>query len=106
MDRALREFRVRGVKTNIPFLLNVLQDQKFLNGKIDTCFIDENPQLFKFQPSQNRAQKLLNYLGNILVNGPATPLMTSLKPSEIRPSVPEIDASKSILFYNEIYLFF
>ncbi|KAK0092799.1 hypothetical protein PV326_000566 [Microctonus aethiopoides] len=90
MNRALREFRVRGVKTNIPFLLNVLENQKFLNGNVDTYFIDENPQLFKFTPSQNRAQKLLNYLGTVLVNGPSTPLATSLKPAEIKPHIPAV----------------
>lgn len=75
MTRALREFRIRGVKTNIPFLLNVLENQKFLNGVLDTYFIDEHPQLFHFQRSQNRAQKLLNYLEEVLVNGPQTPLV-------------------------------
>lgn len=69
MNRALREFRIRGVKTNIPFLLNVLENQKFLNGVLDTYFIDEHPQLFKFTPSQNRAQKLLNYLGEVHMCG-------------------------------------
>ncbi|RXG53200.1 Pyruvate carboxylase, mitochondrial [Armadillidium vulgare] len=89
MNRSLREFRIRGVKTNIPFLLNVLENQKFLNGTIDTTFIDEHPQLFHFEPTQNRAQKLLNYLGNVLVNGPSTPLATGLKPAEVHPVVPE-----------------
>lgn len=69
MNRALREFRIRGVKTNIPFLLNVLENQKFLNGVLDTYFIDEHPQLFKFTASQNRAQKLLNYLGQVSIWG-------------------------------------
>ncbi|XP_059614925.1 pyruvate carboxylase, mitochondrial isoform X2 [Phlebotomus argentipes] len=91
MNRALREFRIRGVKTNIPFLLNVLENQKFLNGVLDTYFIDEHPQLFKFQPSQNRAQKLLNYLGTVLVNGPQTPLATKLKPADVHPHVPDVD---------------
>lgn len=90
MNRALREFRVRGVKTNIPFLLNVLENQKFLNGIVDTYFIDEHPQLFQLQPSQNRAQKLLNYLGSVLVNGPSTPLATQLKPADIKPHIPQI----------------
>nr|CAI5865067.1 unnamed protein product [Callosobruchus analis] len=90
MNRALREFRVRGVKTNIPFLLNVLENQKFLNGSVDTYFIDENPQLFNFQPTKNRAQKLLNYLAQVLVNGPQTPLATPLKPADTRPHVPEV----------------
>ncbi|PSN56239.1 Pyruvate carboxylase [Blattella germanica] len=90
MNRALREFRVRGVKTNIPFLLNVLENQKFLNGTLDTYFIDEHPQLFQLPQSRNRAQKLLNYIGTVLVNGPSTPLATKLKPAEISPHVPEI----------------
>ncbi|XP_025832607.1 pyruvate carboxylase, mitochondrial isoform X2 [Agrilus planipennis] len=90
MTRALKEFRVRGVKTNIPFLLNVLENQKFLHGIVDTYFIDENPELFTFKPTQNRAQKLLNYLGAVLVNGPQTPLGTKLKPAEIQPHVPSV----------------
>ncbi|KAK7604491.1 hypothetical protein V9T40_005677 [Parthenolecanium corni] len=90
MNRALREFRVRGVKTNIPFLLNVLENQKFINGAVDTYFIDENPQLFSLTPSKNRAQKLLNYLGLVLVNGPSTPLATGLKPADVDPHMPEI----------------
>jgi len=69
-------------------LLNVLENQKFINGTLDTHFIDENPQLFQFPPSQNRAQKLLNYLSTLLVNGPQTPLATGLKPAEISPAVP------------------
>ncbi|XP_048483196.1 pyruvate carboxylase, mitochondrial isoform X4 [Plutella xylostella] len=90
MNRALREFRIRGVKTNIPFLLNVLENQKFLNGSVDTYFIDEHPQLFMFKPSQNRAQKLLNYLGQVLVNGPATPLATSIPPADVKPYIPPV----------------
>nr|CAH7750938.1 unnamed protein product [Callosobruchus chinensis] len=90
MNRALREFRVRGVKTNIPFLLNVLENQKFLNGSVDTYFIDENPQLFNFQPTKNRAQKLLNYLAQVLVNGPQTPLATPLKPADTKPHLPQV----------------
>ncbi|XP_076273301.1 pyruvate carboxylase isoform X1 [Rhynchophorus ferrugineus] len=90
MDRALREFRVRGVKTNIPFLVNVLSNQKFINGAVDTYFIDENPQLFKFLPSKNRAQKLLTYLATVLVNGSQTPLGTSLKPANVKPHIPPV----------------
>ncbi|ESO94166.1 hypothetical protein LOTGIDRAFT_232430 [Lottia gigantea] len=89
MLRALKEFRIRGVKTNIPFLLNVLENEKFVSGSVDTYFIDENPQLFQFQPSQNRAQKLLHYMGQVMVNGPSTPLATNLQPSETVPTVPE-----------------
>lgn len=70
MSRALKEFRVRGVKTNIPFLLNVLKHEKFQDGSYDTNFIDNNPQLFVFKPSKNRGQKLLKFLSEIMVNGP------------------------------------
>ncbi|XP_041353439.1 pyruvate carboxylase, mitochondrial-like isoform X2 [Gigantopelta aegis] len=90
MLRALTEFRIRGVKTNIPFLLNVLKNKEFLTGVIDTYFIDENPGLFQFIPSQNRAQKLLHYLGQVMVNGPSTPLATNLQPSDTIPTVPSL----------------
>lgn len=92
MIRALKEFRIRGVKTNIPFLLNVLRQPEFLNASVDTYFIDEHPDLFQFKPSQNRAQKLLAYLGEVQVNGPTTPLATDLKPAYVEPPVPAIRA--------------
>ena len=82
-------------QTNIPFLLNVLENKEFLTGVIDTYFIDENPELFQFVPSQNRAQKLLHYLGQVLVNGPSTPLATTLQPSDITPTVPPLPAGES-----------
>lgn len=105
MDRALKEFRVRGVKTNIPFLLNVLEHEKFLNVTYDTSFIDENPQLFSFKTGKNRAQKLLYYIAELMVNGPKTPLITSLKPAEITPVVPEVDLSaKPQPGWRQIYL--
>jgi pyruvate carboxylase len=102
MVRALREFRVRGVKTNIPFLLNVLENQKFLTGTLDTYFIDEHPELFQFVPSQNRAQKLLNYVGDVLVNGPLTPLGTDLKPAHVEPQVPAVDSGRQLSGFREI----
>jgi len=75
--------------------MNVLRHNKFRTGNIDTYFIDENPQLFQFQPSQNRAQKLLWYIGNVMVNGPMTQLATSLPPAKITPTVPELPSSKA-----------
>ncbi|XP_065316262.1 pyruvate carboxylase, mitochondrial-like [Gordionus sp. m RMFG-2023] len=95
MDRALREIRIRGVKTNIPFLLNVINHEAFLKGKIYTDFIDTNPDLFKFAPSRNRAMKLLKYLGQVMVNGPSTPLVTYLRPDQrIHPKVPSFEMDK------------
>ncbi|XP_023620854.1 pyruvate carboxylase, mitochondrial isoform X2 [Myotis lucifugus] len=90
MSRALAEFRVRGVKTNIPFLQNVLNNQQFLGGTVDTQFIDENPELFQLRPAQNRAQKLLYYLGHVMVNGPTTPIPVKADPSSTDPIVPVV----------------
>ncbi|MPV85618.1 pyruvate carboxylase [Ostreibacterium oceani] len=72
MERALKEFRVRGVKTNIPFLLKVLAHDTFIQGECKTRFIDQTPELFDFPPKRNRATKLLNYLSETIVNGNPT----------------------------------
>ncbi|XP_017836752.2 pyruvate carboxylase, mitochondrial-like [Drosophila busckii] len=101
MNRALREFRIRGVKTNIPFLLNVLENKVFLEGYVHTHFMDEQPDLFKFEPSRNRAQKLLNYMAQVLVNGPQTPLATELLPAEVVPLVPLTPLASDLGFPNE-----
>jgi pyruvate carboxylase len=69
MLRALVEFRIRGVKTNIPFLASLLTHPTFVEGSCWTTFIDDTPELFKLVGSQNRAQKLLQYLGDLAVNG-------------------------------------
>ncbi|KAF3351548.1 3-methyl-2-oxobutanoate hydroxymethyltransferase [Verticillium dahliae VDG1] len=69
MLRALVEFRIRGVKTNIPFLASLLTHPTFIDGNCWTTFIDDTPQLFDLVGSQNRAQKLLSYLGDVAVNG-------------------------------------
>ncbi len=69
MDRALREFRIRGVKTNIPFLENVVNNDKFQNGLVTTSFIDDTPALFKFSTRKDRATRLLTYMGEVIVNG-------------------------------------
>lgn len=69
MQRALREFRIRGVKSNIPFLLKTLDHETFRSGLCTTRFIDETPELFKFDPRQNRATKVLTYLAETIVNG-------------------------------------
>jgi pyruvate carboxylase len=69
MLRSLVEFRIRGVKTNIPFLLTLLTHDTFIKGKCWTTFIDDTPSLFDMMTSQNRAQKILAYLGDMAVNG-------------------------------------
>jgi pyruvate carboxylase len=67
--RALIEFRIRGVKTNIPFLQRLLTHDTFMKGNVWTTFIDDTPDLFRLVESKNRAQKILKYLGDIVVNG-------------------------------------
>uniref|UniRef100_A0A8C7B9N4 Pyruvate carboxylase n=1 Tax=Neovison vison TaxID=452646 RepID=A0A8C7B9N4_NEOVI len=104
MSRALAEFRVRGVKTNIPFLQNVLNNQQFLAGTVDTQFIDENPDLFQLRPAQNRAQKLLHYLGHVMVNGPTTPIPVKASPSPTDPLVPAVPIGPPPAGFRDILL--
>ncbi|MCA8959801.1 MAG: pyruvate carboxylase, partial [Planctomycetes bacterium] len=88
LDRALTEFRIRGVKTNIPFLLNVLRHPRFHAGDVDTTFIDDTPELFLFPRRRNRAQRLLRYLGELAVNGPLVVGAAAALPSKVEPTVP------------------
>ncbi len=67
--RVLSEFRIRGVKTNIPFLENVIAHPQFRSGQATTTLIDTTPELFAFKPRRDRATKLLTFLGNVIVNG-------------------------------------
>ena len=89
MDRALREFRIRGVKTNIPFLENVISHPVFRAGEATTRFIDTNPQLFQFETRKDRATKLLSYLADVTVNG--NPNAKGWKPAKpfTSPAIPK-----------------
>ncbi|MCM3722333.1 pyruvate carboxylase [Solibacillus isronensis] len=90
MDRNLREFRIRGVKTNIPFLGNVVIHEKFIKGEFDTSFIDTTPELFEFPERKDRGTKLLNYIGNVTLNGfPGVEKRT--KPIFVQPDKPKVD---------------
>ncbi|MCS7090734.1 MAG: pyruvate carboxylase [Verrucomicrobiota bacterium] len=90
MDRALREFRIRGVKTNIPFLENVIRHEVFRRGLATTTMIDETPELFRFAPRRDRATKLLTFLGEVIVNG--NPQAKGWQPKSLpRPRVPACD---------------
>lgn len=93
MERCLQEFRVRGVKTNIQFLIKLITHPAFLEGKVTTRFIDETPDLFHLPKRQNRATKLLSYIGEVLVNG--NPLVKGLpRPTRRAPApVPAVVTS-------------
>jgi pyruvate carboxylase len=103
MDRALREFRIRGVKTNIPFLENVVNHPRFRTGEVTTAFLDDSPELFRIATRGDRATKLLSYLGDVILNG--NPEVKGKKISEnldpaVLPSVPGIapaDGSRQLL---------
>ncbi|MFD1426081.1 pyruvate carboxylase [Kroppenstedtia sanguinis] len=89
MLRTLREFRIRGVKTNIPFLENVVQHPDFLTGNYDTTFIDSRQELFAYPSMRDRGTKLLNYIGETVVNGhPGLP--KGEKPSFSPPRLPDL----------------
>src|SRR5262245_27130401 len=81
MERSLQEFRIRGVKTNIQFLIKLITHPTFLDGTATTTFIDNTPDLFALPRRRNRATRLLSYLGEIIVNG--HPLVKGL-PKAIR----------------------
>jgi len=69
MGRALREYRIRGVKTNLPFLEALISHPRFRAGDVTTQFVDETPELFEFEPPQDRGTRLLGFVGEVLVNG-------------------------------------
>ncbi|MYL19054.1 pyruvate carboxylase [Halobacillus litoralis] len=69
MLRNLKEFRIRGIKTNIPFLENVVQHKQFLSGEYNTTFIDRSPELFVFPKRKDRGTKMLTYIADRTVNG-------------------------------------
>ncbi|MBP6507206.1 MAG: pyruvate carboxylase [Opitutaceae bacterium] len=83
--RVLSEFRIRGVKTNIPFLENVIAHPLFQSGQATTTLIDTSPELFTFKPRRDRASKLLNFLGNVTVNG--NPHAKGYRPAKPLPVV-------------------
>jgi len=90
--RALKEFRVRGVTTNKSFLLNVLKNKEFLEGTVTTSFIAENPHLLEPLRERDRAQKLLHYIGEVIINGTPKALgAVGAPPSPIDPYIPTIE---------------
>ncbi len=95
MVRNLKEFRIRGIKTNIPFLENVVKHEKFLTGAYDTSFIDTTPELFVFPKRKDRGTKMLTYIGNVTVNG-FPGVAEKKKPIFTKPRVPQLDLSTPV----------
>ncbi|MGP3695650.1 pyruvate carboxylase [Rhodobacter sp. NSM] len=90
MDRALREFRIRGVATNIAFVENLLKHPSFLDYSYTTKFIDTTPELFNFKPRRDRATKILTYIADITVNGHPETASRARPPADLKdPKAPE-----------------
>ncbi len=89
--RALREFRIRGVKTNIGFLENVLEHPVFVSGQATVAFMDEHPELFEITRRFDRATKTLRYIANLTVNG--NPDVEAFDSGRVfrKPVVPAVD---------------
>ena len=93
MERSLREMRIRGVKTNIPFLINVMRNDQFRSGDYTTKFIEETPELFNIAPTLDRGTKTLEYIGNVTLNGFPN-VEKRLKPDYESTAIPQVPHSK------------
>lgn len=93
MERSLREMRIRGVKTNIPFLINVMRNDQFRSGDYTTKFIEETPELFNIAPTLDRGTKTLEYIGNVTINGFPN-VEKRLKPDYESTAIPQVPHSK------------
>lgn len=93
--RALAEFRIRGVKTNMPFLDNILKHETFRRGDVTVNFIKQNPDLFVFKAPRNRATKLVTYLGDVIVNGNPDVKKTDPTKTFVKPVVPKFNPNGS-----------
>ena len=97
--RTLQEMRIRGVKTNIPFLINVLHHPTFVAGKCYTTFIEETPELFQLTQSQDRATKIIEFIGDRIVNS-----QKDQKPHYENRVLPKLDQSKPIYGARDEFL--
>ncbi|MYS37296.1 pyruvate carboxylase [Streptomyces sp. KhCrAH-43] len=86
--RAIAEFRIRGVATNLPFLGAVLDHPDFRAGRITTSFIDEHPELIRARPSADRGSRMLSYLAETTVNRPYGPRPSVIDPADKLPALP------------------
>ena len=96
--RALAEFRIRGVKTNIGFMENLLRNEQFRKGRCTVNFIAENPDLLKMPRRQDRGTKVLKYLANVIVNGNPDVSFIDKKRNNLfrKPHIPNFDPAKPI----------
>ncbi|MBI4179647.1 pyruvate carboxylase [bacterium] len=90
MRRALAEFRIRGLRTNIPFLLTLLAHPAFQSGGFSTRYVEQTPELFKFSPPKDRANRLLRCIADIIVNGNPQIKPDRGPPARVEPVIPGV----------------
>lgn len=95
MVRNLAEFRIRGIKTNIPFLMNVVKHKDFMTGNYNTNFIDDTPELFEFAAHKDRGTKLLTYIADMTING-VDGVPKKKKPTFASVQTPKVDTTEPI----------
>ncbi len=95
MRRALSEFRIRGVKTNMPFLDNILNHETFRKGQVTVNFIQDTKSLFTIRESRNRATKLVNFLGDVIVNGNPDVKKLDSNKTFVVPAIPKFEENTS-----------
>ncbi|WP_164101633.1 pyruvate carboxylase [Candidatus Laterigemmans baculatus] len=96
MDRCLQEFRIRGVKTNIPFLIRLVGHETFLRGEATTRLIDQTPELFQLPRRRDRASKLLTFLGETIVNGNELVVDRPVATRRTPAPLPELDLAQPL----------
>ena len=96
LNRALREFRIRGVKTNIRFLLNIINHPVFISGDATVNFLQQHPEIFVIRKEQDRGTRILRYLAEISVNGHPDILQPDKNKKFDKPLLPSFDASAEI----------
>ena len=99
MDRALREFRIRGVKTNLVFLESLINHKDFINTKYNTSYVDNEKSLYTFKPKKDRASKIISYLGNIIVNGNEEIIKRSKNINHFETKAPKVDSKSKVNDY-------
>ena len=101
MDRALREFRIRGVKTNLVFLESLINNPDFISSNYNTSYVDNKKNLYDFKPKKDRASKIISYLGHIIVNGHEEVSKRNENFECVEPTVPTNNNPSPTLNYVE-----
>lgn len=96
LRRALREFRIRGVKTNIRFLLNIIAHPEFVAGNSTVDFLQRHPEIFNYPPSKDRGTKILKYLADVSINGHPDVKERDTKKVFAKPLLPDFDPAKPV----------